>query len=84
MTETVTAARTLRQVAREIRATWPKVFYGALPYLTAMAALDKATDPYGCDTGSEIVQRFLSNAATWRGADARRIKAELKLSLKGA
>jgi hypothetical protein len=30
------------------------------------------------DSAESIVAYFLSNAATWRGADARRIKAELK------
>ena len=34
------------------------------------------------DDGGSIVLYFLSNATTWRGEDARRIKAELKSLLK--
>jgi hypothetical protein len=75
-TETVT--RPLYIIAAEVRAAWPKVWFGAVPYLDAMESLDKITDDYGCDSARSIVTYFLSNATTWRGDDARRIKAELK------
>jgi hypothetical protein len=35
-----------------------------------------------CDGAETIVRYFLSNASTWRGEDAKRIKAELKSMLK--
>lgn len=79
-----TAPRPLYAIAREIRKVWrdkagaPKVNYAAEPYLAAMADLDKITDTYICDTAKSIVVYFLGNATTWRGDDARRIKAELK------
>jgi hypothetical protein len=75
---TATAARPLSTIAREIRATWPKVYFGAVPYLQAMAQLDTVNDKYGLDDARSIVNYFLANAGTWRGDDARRIKAELK------
>jgi hypothetical protein len=75
---TATAARPLSTIARDIRATWPKVYFGAVPYLQAMAQLDTVNDKYGLDDARSIVNYFLANAGTWRGDDARRIKAELK------
>ena len=35
-------------------------------------------DYYECESGEEIVLRFLSNSTGWRGEVARRIKAKLK------
>jgi hypothetical protein len=40
--------------------------------------------PYLCDSASSVVMYFLSNATTWRGPDARRIKAELNGMLRHA
>jgi hypothetical protein len=70
--------RTLSAIAREIRKTWPKVYFGAVPYLNAMGSLGGIEDRYGEDSAESIVLYFLSNASTWRGPDAKRIKAELK------
>ena len=65
-------ARPLYEIAREIRKTWTKVSPYAEPYLEAMQSLNTINDNY----------YFLSNANSWRGEDARRIKAELKEMLK--
>jgi hypothetical protein len=70
--------RSLSVIARDIGAHWPEPYFGARPYLWAMRSLEKITDKYGADSADEIVMYFLSNAQTWRGEDARRIKAELK------
>jgi hypothetical protein len=70
--------RMLSFIARDIRATWPKVYFGAVPYLQAMASLDSMSSRYGEDDARSIVAYFLANAGTWRGPDAQRIKAELK------
>jgi hypothetical protein len=43
-----------------------------------MRSLIDITDRYGVDPADEVIMYFLSNATTWRGPDARRIKAELK------
>ena len=74
----MTTIRPLHTIAADIRKTWPRVNYAAVPYLDAMHSLDKITDQYICDSGRSIVTYFLSNATTWRGDDARRIKAELR------
>jgi len=75
--------RSIAAIAREIRADWRPVNFAAAPYLDAMADLDAITDDYGADTGVMIVAYFLSNASSWRGETARRVKAELKSALKG-
>lgn len=75
-------ARPLYEIAREIRKTWTKVSPYAEPYLEAMQSLNTINDNYYFDSGKSIVLYFLSNANTWRGEDARRIKAELKEMLK--
>ena len=71
-------ARPLYEIAREIRKAWTKVSPCAEPYLEAMQSLDSINDNYYYDSGKSIVLYFLGNAITWRGEDARRIKAELK------
>ena len=74
--------RTLAAIAREIRRDWIKPYFGAVPYLRAMSTLDNINQPYGYDSGESIVRYFLSNATSWRGETARRVKAELKDMLK--
>lgn len=81
-TMTETTIRPLNVIAEDIRAHWPKVNYGAVPYLEAMLSLHEITDNYGYDSAESIVRYFLANAGTWRGEDAKRIKAELKGMLK--
>lgn len=73
--------RKLWAIAQEIRTHWAKPYYGALPYLQAMTSLRSVDESYGYDDGRSIVLYFLSNATTWRGEDARRLKAELKALL---
>ena len=70
--------RPLREIASEIRRDWKNVNYAAEPYLTALAHLDAISDVYFCDSGEQIVLYFLSNAGTWHGEVAKRIKAELR------
>lgn len=78
----MSTVRPLFEIAADIRRNWPKVNYAAKPYLAAMGALDKITDSYYADDAQSVVLYFLSNASTWRGEDAKRIKAELKIMLK--
>ena len=72
------ATRPLHAIAREIRRDWKKMYFGAVPYVSAMMQLESITDDYGYDSGKSIVLYFLANAGTWRGETARRIKKELK------
>lgn len=72
--------RTFQQIARDIKSTWLNVYFGAVPYLDAMLELD-TSDPnesYLYDSAGDIARYFLANAQTFRGEDARRLKAELK------
>lgn len=70
--------RPLYEIANEIKKDWKNVYFGAVPYLNAMETLSNINDNYGYDTGKSIVLYFLSNATTWRGDTAKRIKNELK------
>ena len=73
--------RPIKVIAQDIRANWPKVNYAAKPYLDAMSSLNSIDENYMFDSGKSVVNYFLSNARTWRGEDAKRIKAELKAML---
>ena len=80
-TEMVSTNRSLATIARDVRRHWPNVYFGAVPYLNAMGSLDSISDNYYEDSGRSVVAYFLSNASTWRGEHAKRIKAELKAML---
>lgn len=75
-------SRPLFTIAREISIDWKKPYFGADPYIKAMKELTNVTDKYYFDSGVSIVCGFLANANTWRGENAKRIKAELKAMLK--
>lgn len=75
--------RPLHVIANEIRTDWGnRINFAAKPYLDAMLCLDRITDTYGADSAKSVVLYFLSNASTWRGDTARRVKAELKAMCK--
>ena len=76
--------RALHEIAREIRKDWKNINYAAKPYLDAMFSLSSIKDHYGNDDAKSIVLYFLSNAGSWRGETAKRVKAELKQMLKTA
>lgn len=76
-------ARALSTIAADVRQHWPNVNYAAVPYLDAMEMLTDISDNYFADSADSVVRYFLSNATSWRGEDARRVKAELKAMLKG-
>lgn len=71
--------RPIHKIADEVLADWPRDrrYFGVAPYLDAMRYLDKITDKFGEDSAPEVIIYFLSNAKTWRGETARRIKQEL-------
>lgn len=76
--------RTFAEIAREIQTVWTNVYFGAKPYLQAMLTINSSDKnaPYIYETAETVVLYFLANASYWRGADARRIKAELKSMIK--
>lgn len=75
-------SRPLWKIASEIRSDWQSISPYAKPYLDAFATLDNVTQSYGCDDAKSCVLYFLSNASSWRGETAKRIKAELKEMVK--
>lgn len=76
--------RPISTIAREIFQDWKKVNYAAKPYLDAMLDLNKITDNYMQDSGASVVAYFLSNASSWKGEVAKRVKKELNAMLKKA
>ena len=70
--------RPLYEIARDIRKDWKNPYFGAKPYLDAMATLDSINDNYGWDSADSIIRYFLANASTWRGETAKAIKKQLK------
>ena len=75
--------RPLCVIAAQIRDDWKKPYFGAVPYLDALASLEHVDEYYGDDPARSIVNYFLANASAWRGETARRVKAELKALVKG-
>lgn len=71
------AKRSLSEIAADINKNWPRMHHGAVPYVDAMRDMTDVTDDYGLESGESIVRRFLSNAGSWRGENARRVKSEL-------
>lgn len=81
--------RSLYRIADEIRLDWrykenkqTAMADAAKPYVAALSQLNSIKDNFGYDPAKEIVARFLSNAKSWRGPVAKRIKAELRALLK--
>ena len=77
-------SRPIYQIASDIRREWKNVNFAAKPYLNAMMQISSVADEYGADDGKSIVLYFLSNASSWRGPEAKRLKDELKAALKNA
>lgn len=78
---TIPAPRPIRAIASEIHRLWQKPKFSATPYIVAMSHLNTISDRYFSDSAESIILYFLSNATTWRGEDAKRIKLELKAML---
>lgn len=75
--------RPMSEICKDIRKDWgSKMYFGAVPYFKAMEYLNSPDDNYGMDSGKSIILYFLSNASTWRGEVAKRVKLELKAMAK--
>jgi hypothetical protein len=70
------------QVVAAIRADWTKPYFGAVPYLEALECLDSWTDRYGCEDATFLAAYLLSNLRTYRGANAKAVRATLKAVTK--
>ena len=80
--------REIHEIAREIDSLWvdkkgnpAKARWCAEGYLDAMKTLQSMDQMYFLDTAVSVVLYFLANAAQFRGADARRLKDELRAQL---
>ena len=70
--------RLVKTIAAEIREDWTNINPAANAYLEAMEVSNYIDSMYLFETVQGIVLYFLSNAGSWRGETARRIKKELK------
>lgn len=70
--------RKIYEIAADIRKACPKPYFGAVPYLDAMSSLGSIDENYYCDSAKSVVSYYLANATTFRGPEARALKAELK------
>ena len=77
MTPRTKEHRPLWEIAAEIETDWDNVSIHARAYLDPMHTLNKITDDFWLDSGKSVVLYFLSNAQSWKGETARRIKKEL-------
>lgn len=75
-------ARSIKDIAAEIKSDWKNVSPHAKPYLDAMFDLNTIDDKYIEEDASSILSYFLSNAAQWKGEKAKAIKKELNDMLK--
>lgn len=75
-------SRPIYQIADEVHRLWRPAHPTARPYLDAMRHLSTMEDRYIHDSASSVVSYFLANASSFKGDDARRIKAELNAMLK--
>jgi len=69
------------ELAAIVRVDWENINHAARPYLDAMLRLDHVDDWIWQEQGRMICAYFLSNATTWRGHEARLVKAELRRRL---
>lgn len=73
--------RPLSVIAHDIYKAWPKVNFAAKPYLEAIISLNKITDTYYADDARTVVLYFLANTSSFRGEQAKVLKAELRAIL---
>ena len=73
--------RSISVIAADISRAWARPNYAAKPYLGAMLSLDSISGTYGADSAESVVIYFLCNASTFRGPQAKVLKAELKALL---
>ena len=78
-------ARPLYEIMADIRADYAShgkdVHPWAKPYVDALSNLSSMDDVYIAETGHDMVPYLLSNLQSWRGPQARAIKAELRAML---
>lgn len=76
------AIRPIGQIAADIKKSWPQVPNCAKVYLNALETLTDKNSKFGLDTAPSLINYFLCNASTFKGEQAKSLKAELKKHLK--
>jgi len=71
----------INEIGMYIIRNWKPINFAAKPYAEAMQDID-SKGMYILDSWDSIVAYFLSNSSSWRGPDAKSVKAELKRRLK--
>ena len=78
--------RPIRLIAGDIIRIWSAmgkgVNYAAKPYLTAMLNLESGDENYGYDSAASVLAYGLSNMRSFRGPEAKALKAELKAHIR--
>jgi hypothetical protein len=74
--------RPISEIAREIKGDWKNIPASASAYLNPMMTLTSVDERYFQDSAPSVIRYFLSNATTWRGEVARRVKKELNDMVK--
>lgn len=88
-TKSTPALRPLNEIAVDIKRSWrtegafdksprPSYITWSMPYVDALLTMQSTRDNYYADDGRSVVVYALSNLGSWRGENAKRIKAELK------
>lgn len=78
---------TLHEIITGIkRSTWyaSRSAFAARPYLDALDSLETLGDSFGADSGKHLALYALSNMATFKGDEAKTLKAALKALVKAA
>lgn len=80
--ETTQIPDKIYEIAHIIRRDWTNMYFGAKPYVDAMADINDIHGNYHNDSARNVVSYFLANAQSWRGNTARAVKAKLNSLLK--
>lgn len=82
MNTTPATHRSPAEIMADLRTHWAKPYFGAVPYIEALECLTSWSDNYVCDSARSLGAYLLGNMSTFKGDDARRLKAELKEATK--
>ena len=77
-----TIKRPVYKIAEDILNSWDRPNFAARPYLAAMLTINSQDENFGYESAKSIILYFLSNASSFRGPEAKILKAELKNLIK--
>lgn len=80
--EQIQTENNISKIAEFIKNDWPKINIYANEYLKAMLKINSINDNYYDDTAREVVLYFLSNSRSYRGENAKIVKARLNQLIK--